>query len=238
MKISVLVININNLDYTKNLVKDLERQTYPFELTVVDQGSTELGTSEFLYSLEWMPHTKVIRNTCNEDVNQLWNNHYMQSQSSYLCFLNNDMRISSKFIEDTVKVFDIEDKVGCVLHTTNYNSYRETQVSLDYQIVPYRLHQGWCCSFRREVYSIIPEEIRFFGGDDHVFTQMYNKGWQTAMVTSSPVIHYCSKSRQYYIEDRQENWNKFSKYGISQKSQRRHEFTRTKPQFRRILEIE
>ena len=76
MKLSVLVVNINNLEYTKNCILDLENQdSQDFDLTVVDQGSTELGTEEFLLYLE-SKNIKVIRNGHNKPLNWIWNEFY------------------------------------------------------------------------------------------------------------------------------------------------------------------
>ena len=45
---SVLVVNLNNLDYTRNCLLDLSQQDESFELSLIDQNSSEPGTREFL----------------------------------------------------------------------------------------------------------------------------------------------------------------------------------------------
>lgn len=70
MKLSILVVNINNLWHTQNLVDDLLQQTAPFFLTVIDQDSTEEGTAEFMRSLSKY-EVLVIQNTYNVPLNYL-----------------------------------------------------------------------------------------------------------------------------------------------------------------------
>jgi GT2 family glycosyltransferase len=41
VEISVLVVNLNNLSYTKQCIEDLLNQDVKFNLTLIDQNSTE-----------------------------------------------------------------------------------------------------------------------------------------------------------------------------------------------------
>jgi GT2 family glycosyltransferase len=49
--ISVLVVNLNNLQFTKDCVNDLMSQDCEFNLTIVDQNSSEEGTKEYFSTL-------------------------------------------------------------------------------------------------------------------------------------------------------------------------------------------
>ena len=46
-RISVLLINLNNLEYTKNCFEYLVRQDILFNLKIIDQNSNENGTQEY-----------------------------------------------------------------------------------------------------------------------------------------------------------------------------------------------
>ena len=77
--IHILVVNINNIKYTQDLISDLLKQTESFNLTIVDQGSTELNTKECLSSLD-INNTKcknlnVIYNKENVYLNKVWKDH-------------------------------------------------------------------------------------------------------------------------------------------------------------------
>lgn len=217
MQMYILVVNINNLAYTQELFGDLMRQTHQFDLTIVDQGSTESGTDYFLSSLADIPYVKVIRNQHNVDLNRVWNAFYstIQRPGAYLCFLNNDVRIPNNYVEDTVAILETEKSVGAVIHPTNHPDYQNT-TDLRYAIVPdgERITQGHDFTIRKEAFTLIPDELKVFGGDDWIFTQMYNKLWKTAVALSSPIIHYHAKSRKFYTGDRQEEAMALKRLGV------------------------
>jgi GT2 family glycosyltransferase len=101
--IDVLIINLNCLDHTKNIINDLRKQTYKnFDLTVLDQGSKEEGTKEYLNELKGDKELTpiVVRHEYNIPINVLWNNHVEISVHPIICILNNDIRIPSNFMKD------------------------------------------------------------------------------------------------------------------------------------------
>ena len=193
--ISVQIININRIQYTSNLIFDLLRQTHRPEILVVDQGSDEIGTDEALHQYA-LQQVRIIRNKKNIPINRLWDSFYHTAVNKYLCFLNNDIRITSNFIEDTLDIFGRESKVGIVVHATNHPSYNKV-TELKYKIIDTKIVQGWDFSIRRKLYRVIPSELRFYGGDNWLFNSVYNAGYKVAVVFSSPVIHYHSVSREY-----------------------------------------
>ena len=233
MKLHILIVNINNLELTRNLVEDLFRQTCPFKLTLIDQNSSEEGTKEYLLSLA-IENVEVIINDTIADLNRLWNRFYQKSKEPYLCFLNNDVRVPSNFVEDIVAILDKEQEVGCVVHATNHLNYRKT-TPLNYIIMPYQICQGWCFTLRKEAYTMIPDEIRVFGGDDFLFTNVYRKGWKVATCLSSPIIHFKAKSRKYCIVNLQEDTVNYMKFG-HERLPHLTRYTKRYPQFLTIEE--
>jgi len=210
--IHILVVNLNNIEFTKNILEDLLKQTYPFQLTVIDNNSEEEGTNKLLvnYSNKFKNKSFLFLND-RVDLNRLWNEHYFSSQNKYLCFLNNDIRISRNFVEDTVSIFEKEPDVGCVVHTTNHPNYQSV-TNLEYDIPYYKLIEGWDFTIRREAYSMIPRELKVFGGDDYLFNKLYDNNWKVAVALSSPVIHYKARSRRFFHGDRKEEVNNLRKY--------------------------
>lgn len=86
-------------------------------------------------------------------------------------------------------------------------------------MLPDNYVQGFDFTMRKEVYTEIPEDLKFFGGDDWLFTKMYEKGYHTACAVSSPVIHYNASSRKYYKGSRQEEDHALrERYGIGRLS--------------------
>ncbi len=231
----ILVVNINGLSYTKDLVDSLLSQDKPYLLTVVDQASVEEGTKEYLVGLS--RDYKYIRVQFNEEnvpLSTLWNNHYLSSGSDIVCFLNNDLLISPNFVSDTESIFKKEKMVGCVIHATNHPQYK-CYGSLRYTILTKPVTQGWDFAIRRAAYNLIPDEIKFYGGDDFLFNKLKENKWEVAMALSSPVIHFKAKSRRYYPGDRTEESKVVADMGVERFSYQ-SPYTKPYPKFLELRE--
>ena len=190
MKLGLIIINRNHINYTTDVVRQLSEQTSnDFKLTIIDNGSTELNTDSILNSLKY-PFIENIKYTGhNIPLNHLWNGFVLQNQYDYYCFLNNDVIIPKNFVKDTLDIFEKESTVGCVSHATNHLNY-QTCTPLNYKIFSDKYRQGWDFTMRRAAYSQIPETLHFFCGDDYLYEMLYKKGWKFAIATSSPIIHF------------------------------------------------
>jgi GT2 family glycosyltransferase len=200
MKIRVLVINLNNKNYTKKCVELLLKQDYnKLNITVFDQNSVEIGTEDMLEVLKNLG-VDVIKNETNEPVNSVWNWFYNTYNEEILCYLNNDVLIYDNFISDVIHVFENEPNVGIVVHSTNHNDYTTKKETTEYDIVePKNFMQGWDFSIRRDLYTLIPEQLKTYCGDDFIFHNLYEKGFNLAYITSSPMIHFEGQSKPYII---------------------------------------
>jgi hypothetical protein len=203
-KISILLINLNTLDYTKQCIEDLLLQDVPFNLTIIDQNSTEEGTWDYLdlmYNnhLEGAFYGKInvlgVYNTgCNKPVNQIWNDFVNESDSEFICLLNNDVRLSPNFLSSSISVMELEPSVGFVSHVTNNSEYSQWSEDLDYIIMETPYRQGWDLFFRKDNFHKIPENLIFYFGDDYVFSKLYSSGYKGAYVLNSPMIHFLSST--------------------------------------------
>jgi len=191
----ILVVNINTLSYTKDCIADLMRQIdHDFELTVVDNGSSEEGTHEYLSAIE-ANGVHVKRHPAQVSLNGIWNDFYRETTEPYLCYLNNDTRLSCNYVSSVKEVFAAEPGVGIVCHATNNPKYAVVK-ELEYVVLVKNMRQGWEYTIKREAYSIIPPQLHTFAGDDYIYAKLYEKGWKGAMILSSPVIHYLGMSQQ------------------------------------------
>lgn len=191
--ISVLVINLNNFQLTKDCIDDLMCQSIDFNLTVIDQNSTEEGTYEFLNQIEDIG-INVIRNNHNRYLNHVWNDFVENSKDEYICLLNNDVRICDNFLSSAIQVFELESKVGFVNHATNHSNFKNYSDELKYAIIDRPYRQGWDMIFRKDCFNKIPEQLRIFYGDDYIYSKLYSSGMKGAYVLNSPMIHYCSQT--------------------------------------------
>lgn len=193
----ILIVNLNCLSHTKNLIDDLNYQSYKnFKLTVIDQNSRELGTSDFLDDLQ-ASGIRVIKNQYNVPLNSVWNNFVESSTSDYIAILNNDIRITSNFISDNVNILDNNLNVGAVMHPTNHPTYKSSCNEIMFDILPTAKHrQGWDICMRKKLWVTIPDILKIYCGDDFIFEHMYRQGYEYAVATSSPIVHYLGQTRK------------------------------------------
>ena len=112
MKLRVLVVNLDNIVYTRNCINNLLQQDHTnFNITVVDQNSKELGTTEYFDKLKKDNRLDVVINEINEPLNSVWNWFHNTYKEDLLCFLNNDVIIPRNFIGDTVEAFSSNDEI-------------------------------------------------------------------------------------------------------------------------------
>jgi glycosyltransferase involved in cell wall biosynthesis len=191
-KISIVIVNKNCLSFTKDCIRDLKKQDCKdFDIHLIDNNSDEIGTRSFFMK----SGAKTVYNDHNRPLNHIWNEYIKNTKTPYVCFLNNDVRIPSNFVSDTIKIFEKEPKVGVVNHPSNHPSFLiATPGKLSYEIVDQPYRQGWDFSFRKEAYVEIPSQIHFFCGDDFLYENLY-KNWKGAFATSSPMIHFQGKTR-------------------------------------------
>lgn len=201
--ISILIVNLNNLEYTKDCINDLIKQDCSFNLMIVDQNSTENGTKEYFDSLlesklpKNIEYLRFYQNTYNQPLNHIWNWFAEISNTKYLCMLNNDVRICPNFLSTAIKVLDKEPMVGIINHVTNNRDYRKWSDELDYKIIDNIYRQGWDFIIRKECYNQIPEELEFFFGDDYIYSTLYSNNFKGAYILNSPMIHYeCSTTEE------------------------------------------
>ena len=189
--IDVLILNLNCLAHTKNIIDDLSRQTVKqFHVTLVDQASTEGGTEEYLRVIEGFPWITVVKNPINQSITFEWNKFVANSEKPYVAILNNDIRITSNFVEHGVIALQ-NPEIGSVMHPTNHPNYGRASSICTYELLPAKqFMQGWDIFMKREVWTPIPEVLKLYSGDAFQHEEIYKQGYMAAMLTSSPIIHY------------------------------------------------
>lgn len=140
MKLSVITLTYNKLEYTKKFVESLYKYTKDFELIIVDNGSTD-GTVEYLKNLKGI---KTIFNTGNLGFSKGNNQGIEIAEGEYIGFLNNDILLYPNWFEECEKVFEKENAafvsprhVNPHYDNTNKNSYIKYFQSKFNYAVPY-----------------------------------------------------------------------------------------------------
>ena len=102
MKLSIITLTLNKLDYTKKFIKSLFEYTKDFELIIVDNGSTD-GTVEYLETLD---NIKLIKNSENKGFSAGNNQGIAMAEGEYIGFLNNDILLYPNWFEECERVFN------------------------------------------------------------------------------------------------------------------------------------
>lgn len=214
-KVGILIVNLNNIELTKKCINSLKKQTNKnFKIFLVDQNSDEIDTDVFLNECHMYNDIIVYKNHTNIPLNHVWNNFKYICDYEYLCYLNNDVIVSSNFIDDTINVLDNNKEIGVVIHVTNNTNYCQSSNVLNYTIPAPARYQGWDFTIKRELYPTIPEELLIFGGDDYIFAKLNTNNVKIGLIYSSPIIHFKEKTRcnipnirDIQIKDANNFWN-------------------------------
>ena len=247
VKISVLLVNLNNLSYTKQCIEDLMKQDVEFNLRLVDQNSSEEGTNDFLnnFFLQYnngelngkINLLEIIHTGYNRPLNHLWNEFVSTSTTNFLCLLNNDVRLSPNFLSTSISVLEKEPLVGFVNHATNSLKYSSWSDSLEYQIIEHPYRQGWDITFRKSCYNQIPKDLTFFYGDDYIYSKLYSSNYKGAYILSSPIIHFesCTTVEKGGSRDCSHDEKVFELLDLEHKNLKYNfKFSKLRPQFTEI----
>ena len=196
-KLHILVVDYKQLEFTKNIINCILLQDTKFDLTIFEQTPDE-KTRVYMEDLKnkWNLDgcvLNVVYNSVNAPLNHIWNWFYKNTTNKYLAFLNNDIEICDNFVSDAEKIFSKENMCGIIIHPTNNPQYTK-QNELKYIKDESHFLQGWDFIIRRELYEPIPEEMLLFGGDNYLFQEVFNKGYNVFYDISSPILHYRSKT--------------------------------------------
>jgi GT2 family glycosyltransferase len=226
----VLVINLNNLEYTKDCLDNLLTQSYlDFKITVIDQNSSQQNTKEILNSYK-SSNINIVYHSENKPLNHVWNWFATNYNEDILCFLNNDVIITNNFIVDIINVFEMEDNVGVVVHATNHEDYTQNNTQTKYIICEKdKYMQGWDFSIRRSLFKKIPLELITYCGDDFIFQSIYNSNYNIAYVTSSPMIHFQGKSEKDKLSNCTADISVYKKLGYDHHLKINQQYSKVRP---------
>jgi glycosyltransferase involved in cell wall biosynthesis len=230
LTLRVLVVNLNNKEYTKDCINYLLTQDYnDFKITVIDQNSSELGTKESFNQFT-DDRLEIIYNNENKPLNSVWSSFAKENNEDILCFLNNDVIIPKNFIGDIINVFNREPNVGVVVHSTNHESFCTILDTTEYEVVEKnKFMQGWDYSIRRELFNEIPKELKTYCGDDYTFQNVYNNGHDVAYLTSSPMLHYEGQSKKFMKTSGVEDIYTYIRLGFPHHLKINPKFSKIKP---------
>lgn len=111
MKVTVVIPNYNGMKYLKDCLESLEAQTYPTNIVVVDNGSSD---GSVLWIKENHPDIELICMEENTGFCRAVNIGIQNAKTPYVILLNNDTKIKSGFIEALVRAIDASGRIFSV----------------------------------------------------------------------------------------------------------------------------
>ena len=116
--ISIIILTRNQIEYTQKCIASILKHTQrPFELIIVDNGSTD-GTVEYLESEAFTGKTsgriKIIKNKTNHGFAAGNNQGMAIAKGDYFLLMNNDIVVTADWIEQLVDCVEQRPEIGIV----------------------------------------------------------------------------------------------------------------------------
>lgn len=128
MKISIVILTYNQVEYTQKCIESIKRNTkLNYEMIVVDNASTD-GTPTYLLEQE---DIKVILNPENYGYAKGNNLGAKAADGDVIIFMNNDVVVTPNWLEPLIDLLYSDEKIGMVGPVTN-NISGVQQIPVEY----------------------------------------------------------------------------------------------------------
>jgi len=114
-QVSIIILNWNNYQDTKECLESLRRITYAnYEIIVVDNGSTD--ESGWILEREFPQYTSIHNNNNLgfAEGNNVGIRHALDREAGYVLLLNNDTTVDPGFLEPLVAIAETDHQIGIV----------------------------------------------------------------------------------------------------------------------------
>ena len=125
-KVSIITVNWNGLDDTKECLESLKKLNYPdYEVIVVDNGSG--GNDAQVLKDKFGDYIQLIRNDKNYGFGEGFNTGIRyavaNSQPKYILIINNDVVVHPALLDELVRVAEGDEQIGIVGPKIYYYDY-------------------------------------------------------------------------------------------------------------------
>ncbi len=144
-RVSIIVLTLNNLDYTKLCIESIINNTHgQYELIIVDNGSTD-GTKEYFEGIQQdYPNLRLIFNDKNEGYAYACNQGAALGTGEYLVFLNNDVIVPPNWLSALLSTFAPDLRIGIVGPCTNNCAGPQKVEGIEYKLENYLAYaENW-----------------------------------------------------------------------------------------------
>lgn len=204
-RVSVVLVVFNRLPLTRACIESLGPTTAPFDLVVVDNGSTD-GTGEFFQKFSLTIPLTYHRNSENLGLIRALNQGWRLADGEFVCFLHNDTEMREPtWLERLIAALDDDPSVGlaglygvkrlrkdgryvgrtivhCLVERSTLNGARVEVAAVD----------GVCLFLRRELLAALAgfdEGYGFFHGYDRDLSLKVREAGRRCVVVNAPFVH-------------------------------------------------
>ena len=197
MDVTIVIPVYNQLDYTRQCLDSLNASGCDDAMIVVINNASTDGTLEYLAQ---RPRLNVIQNSVNRACAAAWNQGFHASKTNWILFLNNDVVLPSRWLEELV-AFAEKEKVDIASPSLGegdldypLEEYAATFMARMKRVRRRNCAHGACFLVRRKVFEVIgtfDERFRKGGNeDDDFFRRARSAGFKLAITGASHIHHF------------------------------------------------
>jgi N-acetylglucosaminyl-diphospho-decaprenol L-rhamnosyltransferase len=211
MKICIVIPVMNKLHFTKQCLDDLNETTNKtVEIIVIDNASTD-GTGDYLATQKKI---LVISNSSNMGCAFSWNQGIKASNSDWIVILNNDVRLSKKWLDNLIEqaTKNHTDVISPGMREGeldyDFNKYAETYTAKMKNVFRECTPSGVCFavkSFAFNKIGLFDENYHIGQYEDADFFRRCKKLNFKMGITGGSFIHHYGSTTQKHIQARLKN---------------------------------
>jgi GT2 family glycosyltransferase len=236
-RVSLVLAVFNQLPLTRRCLDSLCPTTIPFNLVVVDNGSTD-GTGEFFQSFPYPYRLRYHRNAENLGLIRALNQGWRLACVEFVCFLHNDAEMREPdWLERLVQAMEADPSVGLAglygakrirrngryAGRTIVHGLAEAP-TLRVPVTEVAVVDGVCLFIRRRLLEVLggfDEGYGFFHGYDKDLSFAVRETGRRCVVVNAPFVHHGGRTRTSLqggrglgaddLAQRREAWARFAR---------------------------
>ena len=203
----LVVLTWNRVDLLRPCVERLLAHTRPpSRLIVVDNGSTDAETLQYLRALKGtdLIETMVVRHPANVSIATALNSGLAQTRAPWICLLNNDVLVSAGWLEELIAVAESDPSIGLVNPMSNQfglapRPHQTIDALAEYgrrargRWIEHAICEGFCMFFSRRVLDtvgVFDEGLGSMYFEDADYTQRAHRaGFRSVIAEGAYVYH-------------------------------------------------
>ena len=224
-KVTAIIVNWNDKDVIVECIQSLlDQNRNEIDIIISDNGSKD-DSVEFIR--KHFPSIKIIENGENLGFGSAVNRGLGLAKGDYLLFLNSDLKLHSKCVEELANVLERDPNAGGtipkILHIDQQNTINSLGVLINYTGIAYPNllgqkdsgHQepfesacGGIFMLRREVYETVggfDEDLFLYHEDHDLSWRVRLAGWQLKVAPQAIMYHHYKFNKgalKYYSSEK------------------------------------